>query len=233
MSIPRWTHQIKNLFSPSAKVPDTRPTKVINITPLKDEDDDSLEIPLEQYEDTIENNQPQMEHHSEVIHHILSNLLKETNFPGPIYKASTAMGYKDPVDFAIINLQEMQELNPQLTPGNWRNLQDLQEYYFHLMETYEIDHLDNIQWLHIKYADIKALQVQNSRNRHINNMVQSPSTSTQNEFTSTPVTPTQGTNNMATIPTISLNNTPVTTTQGTQHQDVPRAKSIRESIKMG
>ena len=83
MSSPRWTQQIKNLFSPSAKVPDNRPTKVINITPLKDEDDDSLEVPLEQYEqyeDTIENNQPRKEHPSEVIQHILSNLVKETNF---------------------------------------------------------------------------------------------------------------------------------------------------------
>ena len=66
MSSPRWT-QIKNLFSPSPKVPDKRPTKVINITTLQHEDDDSLEIPLEQYEDTIENNQPKEEHPSEVI----------------------------------------------------------------------------------------------------------------------------------------------------------------------
>ena len=113
MSSPRWTQQIKNLFSPHPKVPDDRPAKAINITPLKDEDDDSLEFPLEKYEDTIENNQPQKEHPTEVIHHILGNLLKETNFPGPIYKAFIAMGYTDPVDFAIINLQEMQELNPQ------------------------------------------------------------------------------------------------------------------------
>jgi hypothetical protein len=171
MSSPRWTHQIKSLFSPHPKVPDDRPAKAINITPIKEEDDDSLELTLEQYEDT---NQPQMEHPSEVIHHILGNLLKETNFPGPIYTAFSKMGYTDPVDFAIINLQEMQELNPQLTPGNWRHLMDLQEYYFHLMETFEIDHLDNQQWLDIKYADIKALQVQNSRTRHIHNMSTNP-----------------------------------------------------------
>ena len=80
MSSPRWTQQIKNLFSPSAKIPDSRPTKAINITPIQDGDDDSLEIPLEQYEDTIQNNKPNQEQPSEVIQHILSNLLKETNF---------------------------------------------------------------------------------------------------------------------------------------------------------
>ena len=61
MSSPRWTHQIKNLFSPHPKVPDDRPAKAINITPIKEEDDDSLELTLEQYEDTHEINQPQME----------------------------------------------------------------------------------------------------------------------------------------------------------------------------
>ena len=70
MSSPRWTQQIKNLFSPHPKVPDDRPAKAITITPLKDEDDDSLEFTLEkfeQYEDTMENNPPQMEHPSEFL----------------------------------------------------------------------------------------------------------------------------------------------------------------------
>ena len=91
-----------------------------------------------------------------------------------------------------------------------------------------MDHLNNTEWLLISYSDIKEFQVQNSRNRHISNMAPSPSAGVQNEFTPTPVTPAQRTNNMTT----SLNNTPVTTTQGTQHQDVPRVKSIRDSIKM-
>ena len=236
MSSPRWTQQIKNLFSPSAKFPDSRPTKAINITPIQDGDDDSLEIPLEQYEDTIQNNKSNQEQPSEVIQHILSNLLKETNLPGPIYKAFTCMGYSEPVDFAIIDLEEMQKLNPQLTPGNWRHLQNLQEYYFHSMDRYEVDHLDNTQWLLITYADIKELQVLQSKNRRNHNIAPSPTVSFNHEFTPTPVTPTSQADDISINPSVQQQDVPkaksMTTSQSTQQQDFPRAKSIRESIKM-
>ena len=63
--------------------------------------------------------------------------------------------------------KEMQQLKPTLVSENLRNLQNLQENCFNLIEPYETDHLDNKKLLHIQYDDINTLQVHNSIIRHI------------------------------------------------------------------
>jgi hypothetical protein len=42
---------------------------------------------------------------SHVIKHIHHKLLKDNTFPGPLYTAITTMGYAEPADYAIIDLE--------------------------------------------------------------------------------------------------------------------------------
>ena len=58
-----------------------------------------------------------------------------------------------------MNLQELQELYPELTPVNWRNLLHLQEYYFHLLDITGSNSLIDQQWLLITYQDIVEYQL--------------------------------------------------------------------------
>ena len=60
-----------------------------------------------------------------ILKHILVNLLKEQQFPGPIYTAFTNMGYTTPEDFATIDLHELAQNNPQLNPISMRSLYNL------------------------------------------------------------------------------------------------------------
>jgi hypothetical protein len=91
---------------------------------------------------------------SNVIEHIHRNLLNKNMFPGPLYTVITSMGYTEPEDYAIIDLEMLAQSNLQLTPMGIRQLSNLQGYYYHLLHKYEIDSLDEIQWMNITHHDI-------------------------------------------------------------------------------
>ena len=65
---------------------------------------------------------------SNVTEHIHRNLLKETTFPGPLYIAITSLGYTEPADYAIIDLELLAMSHPHLTPLSIRQLSNLQVY---------------------------------------------------------------------------------------------------------
>ena len=210
MSTPKWSQQIRKLFSPQIKTTAAIPAANISILSISEQEDISIASSGSSIKPNIQgasvtNTQPDKEHQSKVINYILVNLLKETSFPGPIFKAFMALGYTQAMDFAIINLLEMQELNPQLSPAHWRNLQNLQEYYFFVVDNYEVDTLDEGLWLQIEYQHIMEHQIKCSKERNKNNSTSSNNTSPQ----ITPVTPSTTTN----------------------LQDPPKPKTIRESVK--
>lgn len=202
MWTPKWSQQIRNLFPPPSKT--TAATKAVNVSISRTSDKDEVSLTSSGASVTPVIKNLQNEEQSEVIKHIMEDLLKEQEFPGPIYKAFTALGHTQAVDFAIINLYEMQELNPHLTPTNWRNLHNLQEYYFYLLDTYEMSTIDDDQWLTIQYQDIIQHQIQCTRERNKN-------------FTSP---------SHVISPTSQIDNK-----QNQSQADIPKAKTIRESVK--
>jgi hypothetical protein len=117
---------------------------------------------------------------SHVIKRIHRNLLKDNTFPGPLYTAITTMGYAKPVDYAIIDLEILAQSNPQLSPIVICQLSNLQVFYYHILHEYEIDSLDEIQWMHITNNDIHQYHLELAKKRyqlqHENSYKQPPMT---------------------------------------------------------
>ena len=197
MSGLQW-NRLKALFTPSPKAPE-RPAASISFShpsePRNDIHQDGGSIGYSDYDpktsvapSSAPTNVTKQENPSEVVNHILVNLLEETHYPGPIYQAFNALGFTKPSDFAIVNLEELQELYPELSPAIWRKRLHLQEYYFHLLEVYGSNSLDDQQWLHITYQDITEYQVYCAKERHKASIAPVTTPSPINNYQATPIT---------------------------------------------
>jgi hypothetical protein len=109
---------------------------------------------------------------SPVIQHILFELLHDSAYPGPIYKVFDFLGYSEPFHFIImtphnISIQSGEEIKKlTLCHHDITKILSLQDYYYHLLDFYNVPILDDIQWLNISYQDLVSHQLQSAKNRH-------------------------------------------------------------------
>ena len=127
---------------------------------------------------------------SDVMSHIIHEILLEKVTPGPILDALVTAGYDQPFHFAVLDPDELvtsidaltfrTQIPSQLRLVDRKNLKDLQSLYFELLVRYGKPVLDDDDWFDLDHNDLLEFQLlqrrQNAAGSHSFEGQPSPST---------------------------------------------------------